>query len=72
MTGKNKYWYQVDKSSMLESLTSKTLTNWVTFLFALLKINVIVELSHGCKGLRNVTVHGFHVYKAEGANYCWS
>ena len=53
---------------MSESLTSKTLTNWVTFSFALVKINnIIVELSRGRKGLRNVAVRGFHIYKAEGS-----
>ena len=54
---------------MLESLMSKTLMNWVTFLFALLKINIIAELSHGREGwemylfLLTTAVGGFHVYK---------
>ena len=58
-----------DELRMLESLTSKTLTNWVTFLFAPLKINIIVELSHGHEGwdmyLFSLTtaVCGIHVYK---------
>ena len=54
---------------MLESLTNKSLTNWVTFLFAPLKINIIAKLPHGRKGgemyLFSLTtaVHGFYVYK---------
>ena len=49
---------------------SITLANWVKFSFAPLKINIIIELSHGHEGWEmyvfislTTAVHGFHIYK---------
>ena len=55
-----------DKSSMSESLTSKTLTNRVRFLFTLLKNKYycrIITLSWGFRNVFIFPVCGFHIYK---------